>query len=302
MHDGVGGELGNTGQQRLAGRAAGQGGGHERASPGYLPGFAGEAARAARRAGTGRRREQRICCRHFDHPPDLVWVLSVRISTMSDGWTEGSVQLVTERMVPPLLPFVAAQPLTDHHCHGVLRSGGDVEALLNEADGAAAGGGLAFDSLAGLAFRRWCPPLLDLPAHAPAEDYQARRDALGAAEVAPAVPRRVRSRGAVHGHRLRARRPAVPRRDGRARRRRRRSRSSGSSRSPSRWRRRGPALAGFVGRLPRRAGGAGRVARRPGCRRRGQVHRRLPGRARPRRAAASRRGGGRRGRALARRG
>ena len=87
-------------------------------------------------------------------------------------------------MVPPLLPFVAAQPLTDHHCHGVLRSGGDVEALLNEADGAAAGGGLAFDSLAGLAFRRWCPPLLDLPAHAPAGDYQARRDALGAAEVA----------------------------------------------------------------------------------------------------------------------
>ena len=53
--------------------------------------------------------------------------------------------MVTERMVPPLLPFVAAQPLTDHHCHGVLRSGGDVEALLNEADGAAAGGGLAFD-------------------------------------------------------------------------------------------------------------------------------------------------------------
>ena len=92
--------------------------------------------------------------------------------------------MVTDRMVPPLLPFVAAQPLTDHHCHGVLRSGGAVEALLNEADGAAAGGGLAFDSLAGLAFRRWCPPLLDLPVHAPAEDYQARRDELGAPEVA----------------------------------------------------------------------------------------------------------------------
>jgi hypothetical protein len=87
-------------------------------------------------------------------------------------------------MVPPLLPFVAAQPLTDHHCHGVLRSGGDVEALLNEADGAAASGGLAFDSLAGLAFRRWCPSLLGLPVHAPAEDYQARRDELGAPEVA----------------------------------------------------------------------------------------------------------------------
>src|SRR6201996_8319019 len=103
---------------------------------------------------------------------------------MSDGWTEGPVQLVTERVVPALLPFIAAQRLTDHHCHGVLRSGGDVEALLNEADGAAAGGGLAFDSLAGLAFRRWCPALLDLAAHATAEDYQARRDALGAAQVA----------------------------------------------------------------------------------------------------------------------
>jgi len=87
------------------------------------------------------------------------------------------------RLVPALLPFVASQPLTDHHCHGVLRTDGNAEALLNEADGAAARGGLAFDSLAGLAFLRWCPPLLDLPAHAPAESYQERRDTLGAAEV-----------------------------------------------------------------------------------------------------------------------
>ena len=92
--------------------------------------------------------------------------------------------MVTERVVPTLLPFVAAQPLTDHHCHGVLRSGGDPEALLNEADGAAASGGLAFDSLAGLSFRRWCPPLLGLPAHSTVEDYRVRRDELGPAEVA----------------------------------------------------------------------------------------------------------------------
>ena len=91
--------------------------------------------------------------------------------------------MVTERVVPALLPFIAAQPLTDHHCHGVLRSCGDVEALLSEADGAAADGGLAFDSLAGLAFRRWCPPLLDLSPHAPVEDYLARRGALGDTEV-----------------------------------------------------------------------------------------------------------------------
>ena len=74
-----------------------------------------------------------------------------------------------------LLPFIASARLIDHHCHGVLREGGDLEELLNEGDGGAAAGGTAFDSLAGLAFRRWCPPLLDLPAHAALADYEARR-------------------------------------------------------------------------------------------------------------------------------
>src|SRR5215831_21424847 len=89
----------------------------------------------------------------------------------------------SERAVPPLLPFVATQQLTDHHCHGVLRSGGDLDELLNEADGAAARGGLAFDTLAGLAFRRWCPPLLGLPGHSSVADYRAQREALDAAEL-----------------------------------------------------------------------------------------------------------------------
>ena len=86
---------------------------------------------------------------------------------------------------PPstLLPFVAAQPLVDHHCHGVLRGDGDLAGLLNEADGAAADDGLAFDSLAGLAFRRWCPPLLGLEPHASVEAYAQRRSALGGDEV-----------------------------------------------------------------------------------------------------------------------
>ena len=82
-----------------------------------------------------------------------------------------------------ILPFVASQRLTDHHCHGVLREGGDLEELLNEGDGGAAAGGTAFDSLAGLAFRRWCPPLLGLPAHAALAEYEARRRELGGAEV-----------------------------------------------------------------------------------------------------------------------
>lgn len=82
-----------------------------------------------------------------------------------------------------VLPFVAAQPLVDHHCHGVLRAGGDLAGLLNEADGAAVADGMAFDSLAGLAFRRWCPPLLGLEPHASIEDYAERRAALDPAEV-----------------------------------------------------------------------------------------------------------------------
>jgi len=65
----------------------------------------------------------------------------------------------------------------------VLAATGPVEPLLNEADGAAVADGMALDSLAGLALRKWCPPLLGLPAHAPAADYQARRDALGGPEV-----------------------------------------------------------------------------------------------------------------------
>jgi hypothetical protein len=89
----------------------------------------------------------------------------------------------SEPLVPPLLPFVATQQLTDHHCHGVLRSGGDLDELLNEADGDAARDGLAFDTLAGMAFRRWCPPLLGLPAHSSVVDYQAQREALDAAEL-----------------------------------------------------------------------------------------------------------------------
>jgi uncharacterized protein len=86
-------------------------------------------------------------------------------------------------MSSALLPFVATQQLTDHHCHGVLREGGDLEALLTEGDGGPSAGGTAFDSLAGLAFRRWCAPVLDLPAHAPVAEYGARRALIGPMEV-----------------------------------------------------------------------------------------------------------------------
>ncbi|GAA1021646.1 MULTISPECIES: amidohydrolase family protein [Amycolatopsis] len=85
-----------------------------------------------------------------------------------------------------LLDFVADLPLVDHHCHGVRT--GDVardgfERMLTEADTVSPLGTSLFDSLIGLSVRERCAPILDLPKHAPADDYLARRGELGAAEV-----------------------------------------------------------------------------------------------------------------------
>jgi predicted TIM-barrel fold metal-dependent hydrolase len=81
---------------------------------------------------------------------------------------------------------VEALALVDHHCHGVVRCDLDrpsFEALLTEAAGPGPLGGSLLDSQLGFALRRWCPPVLDLPAHAPPEEYLARRADLGAAET-----------------------------------------------------------------------------------------------------------------------
>jgi hypothetical protein len=86
--------------------------------------------------------------------------------------------------VPELLGCVAEQPLVDHHCHGVLYHDADeatLESMLSE--GAAWPGGSLFDSQAGFAFRRLCPPVLGLPPRAELADYVLRRAELGASEV-----------------------------------------------------------------------------------------------------------------------
>ncbi|MFE3172501.1 amidohydrolase family protein [Amycolatopsis sp. NPDC059090] len=85
-----------------------------------------------------------------------------------------------------LLDFVADLPLVDHHCHGVRTGGVDrdgFERMLTEADTVSPLGTSLFDSLIGLSVRERCAPILDLPKHAPADDYLARRGELGAAEV-----------------------------------------------------------------------------------------------------------------------
>ncbi|MGY1601533.1 amidohydrolase family protein [Geodermatophilus sp. SYSU D00815] len=80
---------------------------------------------------------------------------------------------------------IAALPLVDHHCHGVVTRDVDragLEAMLTEAETPGLAGSL-LDSQIGLALRRWCAPVLDLEPHAPVDEYLARRAELGAAEV-----------------------------------------------------------------------------------------------------------------------
>ncbi|OUD01853.1 amidohydrolase family protein [Streptomyces swartbergensis] len=77
-----------------------------------------------------------------------------------------------------------ALSLVDHHCHGTVAADLDREAfepLLTEGD--AWPGVSPFDSPVGVAVRRHCAPLLDLPRHAPVEQYLARRSELGQHEV-----------------------------------------------------------------------------------------------------------------------
>ncbi|MFF9115220.1 amidohydrolase family protein [Streptomyces massasporeus] len=74
--------------------------------------------------------------------------------------------------------------LVDHHCHGTVTAdlGRDAfESLLTE--GEAWPGMSPFDTPVGVAVRRHCAPLLDLPRHAPAGEYLARRSELGRREV-----------------------------------------------------------------------------------------------------------------------
>jgi len=76
--------------------------------------------------------------------------------------------------------------LVDHHCHGLVQrelDRAEFETLLNEGSGASALGTTVFDSMLGLAVRRWCAPVLDLAPRANPTDYLARRRELGMAEV-----------------------------------------------------------------------------------------------------------------------
>jgi uncharacterized protein len=71
-------------------------------------------------------------------------------------------------------------PLTDQHCHAVLaRDPSPDEFAGGLTEAASAGTRDRWHSSLGLAVRRWCAPVLDLPAHASPEDYLERRAELG---------------------------------------------------------------------------------------------------------------------------
>ncbi|MEQ9491284.1 MAG: amidohydrolase family protein [Alphaproteobacteria bacterium] len=76
--------------------------------------------------------------------------------------------------------------LIDHHCHGVVRETLDrprFERLISESHTPPPAGTSYFQKPIGLAVRRYCSPVLDLPALASAEEYCSRRVELGAEEV-----------------------------------------------------------------------------------------------------------------------
>ncbi|MET8246630.1 amidohydrolase family protein [Streptomyces sp. NPDC005202] len=86
----------------------------------------------------------------------------------------------------PVHEALAALPLVDHHCHGVVTADLDragFETLLTEGEVWPGSGISPFDSPVGVAVRRHCAPVLDLPRHAPADAYLARRAELGAHEA-----------------------------------------------------------------------------------------------------------------------
>jgi hypothetical protein len=83
-------------------------------------------------------------------------------------------------------PRYTGGALVDHHCHGLVRRELDraaFESLMNEGGAPGVLGTTFFDSMLGLAVRRWCAPVLGLEPLAEPDVYLQRRAELGSAEV-----------------------------------------------------------------------------------------------------------------------
>ncbi len=82
--------------------------------------------------------------------------------------------------------MIETPSLVDQYCHGVVRTElglGTFETYLATTPAPPAPGTTFFDTQAGFAVRRWCPPLLGLEPHCPPARYLARRRELGVLET-----------------------------------------------------------------------------------------------------------------------
>jgi hypothetical protein len=85
-----------------------------------------------------------------------------------------------------LAEHVAGLGLVDHHVHGATATEVDratFELMISESGAPNPAGITQFDSQVGFSIRRWCAPVLDLPAHCSPEEYLARRAELGNPEA-----------------------------------------------------------------------------------------------------------------------
>ncbi len=105
---------------------------------------------------------------------------------------------VADGVDPAVNELLSTIALVDHHTHSIVTGGLDRESfveMLTESDRPAAAAATGMDSQVAVAVRRWCAPLLGLPAHVPAEEYLERRLATPIKEVAD---RLLRAAGFAH--------------------------------------------------------------------------------------------------------
>ena len=101
-----------------------------------------------------------------------------------------SRSVVVDGPSPEVNDLLAEIELVDHHVHSVVR--GHVEpsefvALVCESDRQSAADAAGLDTQVGIAIRRWCAPLLGLPAGIAGDDYLAHRRGLSNEEVAASL-------------------------------------------------------------------------------------------------------------------
>ncbi len=98
---------------------------------------------------------------------------------------------VGDRVPAALADHIRGIELVDHHVHGAFNKPVDragFEASINEGSTDPVPDFMTmFDSPLGLAIRRWCAPVLGLPAHASADEYWARRGEFGPDELTTAM-------------------------------------------------------------------------------------------------------------------